>query len=344
MAGDSPFSPSFQPYRERSFDHEVEAGLATFAPSPEGFVPTAGAHPEEPGAGAAFASAHDPAAAPSEAIDFAALKFQRETTLLTNADAFAASIRQEAELYVKQIRAEVDLLNSQAEARYAEAQRAKEQADADGAQALADVNAQVEAIRREAYQDGFDAGHEEGLRKRYEEAGVFLRNMERILDEISRFRRRVAFHVEKDSIRIAVLLAKKILRQELTVNKKAALQLLAKTLADLEGTGTFRVWLNPEDYRFAGAARPQLEKFLGEGQTLTLRAKPDLPLGSVLIESDREVIDLTLAAQFHHLDHLLTQALNERETVVTKEPPRPPAAPAPAASLPETPGGSADEG
>jgi flagellar assembly protein FliH len=255
---------------------------------------------------------------PSPPTDFAALKFQRETTLLTNADEYAASIRREAELYVEQIRAEVEALNAQAEKRYEEAEAVKAHAEAEAAQLVAEAHAQADAVREEARREGYEAGQAEGLRKRYEEAAVNLRNLEAICQEMAQFRRQVQYYVEKDSIRLAVLLAKKILRQELKVNKQVVLQLLAKTLRELEGNGTFRVWLNQEDHKFALAARPALEKFLGEDQALSLRAKPDLPPGSVLIETDREVIDMTLASQFHHLDNLLTQALSERETVVTK--------------------------
>jgi hypothetical protein len=38
----------------------------------------------------------------------------------------------------------------------------------------------------------------------------------------------------------------------------------------------------------------------------------------MLIESDREVIDLSFQSQFHHLDALLAQTLNERETILTR--------------------------
>ncbi len=250
--------------------------------------------------------------------DFASIKFQRETTLLTNAEEYASSIRREAELYVRQLRAEVDVLNTAAEQRYAEAQQVKEQADADAAQRVAEAQAQADAVRGEARREGFEAGQLEGMRKRYEEAGQDLKNLDTICQEMARFRRQVRFFVEKDSIRLAVLLAKRILRQELKVNKQVVLQLLAKTLSELEGSGTFRVWLNPDDHKFALAARPALEKFLGEDQALSLRARPSVAPGSVLIETDREMIDLTLASQFHHLDNLLTQSLSERETVVTK--------------------------
>jgi flagellar assembly protein FliH len=272
-------------------------------------------------------------AGPAAETDFAAIKFQRETTLLTNADEYAASIRREAQLYVKQIRGEVDALNAAAEQRYAEAQQVKEQAEADAAQRVAEAQNQADAVREEARREGFEAGEVEGMRKRYEEAGADLKNLEAICVEMARFRRHVTFYVEKDSIRLAVLLAKKILRQELKVNKQVVLQLLAKTISELEGSGTFRVWLSPDDHKFALAARPTLEKFLGEDQALSLRARPSLAPGSVLIETDREMIDLTLASQFHHLDNLLTQTLSERETVVTKRrdgPAQSPAAPKPA--------------
>ena len=47
--------------------------------------------------------------------DFAALKFARENTLLTNVEHYASSIREEAELYVRQLQAEVESLNQQAD-------------------------------------------------------------------------------------------------------------------------------------------------------------------------------------------------------------------------------------
>lgn len=301
-------------YRPRSFDHEAGPVTPMEEEPARGFLPAA--EPAQDGDPAsAFKSS---AQASSGETDFASLKFARENTLLTNAEEYAASIREEAELYVRQLRTEVTGLDQQAQARYAEARDAKEQAERQAAELIAQAQNQADAVREQAYQEGLEAGREEGMRKRYEEAGANLQSLETILDEISHYRDAMRFNVEKDSIRLAVLLAKKILRQELTVNKKVVLQLLAKTVQELEDKGTFRVWLSPGDHEFAVAARPALEKFLGEDQQLSLRVKGDLAPGNILIESDREVIDLTLASQFHHLDSLLGQTLNERETVVTR--------------------------
>jgi flagellar assembly protein FliH len=304
-------------YQPRSFDHE--RGPVTPMEDEDtrasGFLPTGG-----PGSSRAGRSTggFQTGARDTSQTDFASLKFERENTLLTNAEEYAASIREEAELYVKQLRADVDALNDQAQARYAEAREAKDQGEAEARDRIAQAQAGADAVREQAYQEGLEAGSREGMAKRYEEAGTNLEALERMLVEIGQYRDHVRFNVEKDSIRLAVLLAKKVLRQELTVNKKVILQLLAKTLTELEDKGTFRVWLSPADHQFAVAARKGLEKFMGEDQQLSLRAKADLAPGNILIESDREVIDLSFQSQFHHLDSLLAQTLNERETIVTR--------------------------
>ena len=304
----------YDSYQSRSFDHEQGPVTPMEDQPSRGFLPAAETG-DPSGPGSSFRSG---ARTASGQTDFASLKFARENTLLTNAEEYASSIREEAELYVRQLRAEVAELDRQAQARYTEAREIKERGEREAAELVAQAQAQADSVREQAYQEGIETGREEGMRKRYDEAGANLQALEAMLDEISRYRDSVRFNVEKDSIRLAVLLAKKILRQELTVNKKVVLQLLAKTIRELEDKGMFRVWLSPADHQFAVAARPALEKFLGEDQRLSLRVKGDLTAGNILIESDREVIDLTLNSQFHHLDSLLGQALNRRETVVTR--------------------------
>jgi flagellar assembly protein FliH len=257
--------------------------------------------------------------APAEP-DFAVIKFLRENTLLSNAEKYAASIREEAELYVAQMRREIDNLNREGEKRYEEARRIKEEAERQAERLIADAQQQVAAIQEQARQAGLRAGEEEGFRRRYEEAQPYLEHLEAILEELEQYRKQVAYYAEKDAIRLAVLMAKKVLWQELKLNKKAVWNLLAKTLSSLEGQGNFKIWLNPEDFQFAKQARPALERFLDEDQSLTFRAKPEVPPGNVQIETDREVIDLTFQNQFHYLESLLNQALAERETIVLKRP------------------------
>ncbi len=306
----------YQPYRPQAFDEdeprpaERRIGLpagADFEPGPR----------IDPGQAAPFeeGSRGEPG---EPALDFASLKFQRENTLLTNAESYAASIREEAQLYVRQLRSEVESLNREAEQRYEEAERIKSEAQSEAERVLAEAQLHVSEVREQARQEGFEAGKGEGIKLRYEEAGPNLERLDAVLGEISQFRKRVAYYTEKDGVRLALLIAKKILQAELKVNKQIIARLVASTLAKLQGKGTFRIWLNPGDYQFIVAARASLERFLDEEQALTLRAQPDLRPGNVLIETDREVIDLTFESQFYHLEQQFKQKLAERESVLLR--------------------------
>ena len=255
----------------------------------------------------------------SQELDFASIKFQRENTLLTNAESYAASIREEAQLYVQQLRGEVETLNEQAEKRYEEVAHIKEQSEQEAARLIEEAEAKVAEITEQARKDGYDVGLEEGMKRRYEEAEPHLNNLEAICNELGQFRKRVAYYTEKDGVRLALLIAKKVLNSELKINRKAVLKLVANTLSKLEGKGSFRVWLNEADYEFALKARSSLERFLDDDQALTLRSKPDLEPGNVLVETDREFIDMTLESQFFHLEQQINQTLAEREAVVNQQ-------------------------
>ena len=302
----------YRPYSPQVFDEGEEGAAAPAAGLPTGEGEFRQEFRIAPGTAASFEEG--PRLEPGSETDFASIKFQRENTLLTNAESYAASIREEAQLYVRQLRGEVEHLNQEAEQRYEEAEAIKAQAQAQAERLVAEAQAQVDEIREQARQEGFQAGQDDGLKKRYEEAQPQLERLEGVLAEIAQFRRRVAFYTEKDGVRLALIIAKKLLQAELKVNKQVVARLLASALAKLEGKGTFRVWLSPEDYQFVAAARPALERYLDEEQALTLRAKPALSAGNVLIETDRETIDLTFESQFYHLEQQFKQTLAERES------------------------------
>ena len=113
----------YQNYQIRSFDDDapeeeeegqlqVRSGTSSFdTPQYEGAA----------GSGAGFED-DTPHQEPAAGVtDFASIKFQRENTLLTNAERYAESIREEAELYVRQLQKEIEGLNEQADRRYEEA-------------------------------------------------------------------------------------------------------------------------------------------------------------------------------------------------------------------------------
>ncbi|MDH4246848.1 MAG: FliH/SctL family protein [Deltaproteobacteria bacterium] len=306
-----------QAFVPRNFDQEGKSGSPGGPPATRGGDFASMALPGQAELGT-FQAADLPGLDPNKR--YAAMRWERENTLLTNAEGYAASIREEAELYVQQLRQEAEALNQQADKRYAEAEQTQKQSLVDAERLKADTEAQMAALREQGRQEGYEIGRDEGLREAYKDAQPSLERMQAILEELEAHRTQVAYQAEKDGVRLALIMAKKILLAELKINKQAVLKLLASTLRELEDKGVFRVYLNPEDHRFAQAAKPALERFLKEGQRLSLLARPNMTPGSVMVETDREVIDLTIQSQFYHLEQQLNQALLERETVRVKQP------------------------
>ncbi len=335
----------YQSYDVQSFDEEApgEEERQLQVQAPKGVFDPAVPPAEQEGR-PGFEQEEPDVEMSSGQTDFASIKFQRENTLLTNAERYADSIREEAELYVRQLQSEIEALNEQADKRYEEARQVKEEGEAEARRLIEDADRHVDEIRRQGHSEGFEQGRAEGLQKRYEEAGGHLANIEEILNDLSRYREQVNYYAEKDSVRLAVLMAKTILAQELKINKQVVWRVLAATLAKMEGKGVFRVWLNPEDFQFATAARPALEKFINEDQSLVFRPRPDLPPGNAMIETDREMIDLTFANQFRHIENVLYQALAEREAAVMNLPPEMAAASQETSGLPDDPGATGQEG
>lgn len=316
-----PKKSKIRAYTPPSFDEGVGAGgpaapatreerlLAAAEDEAEGFLPVVeqreGPEPEE---------SFDQGFKIEEAgPDFASIRFTRENTLLTNAEAYADSIRQEAELYVSELRKDIDKLNAEAELRYEEVAKLKAETEEEYDRRISEAEDLVSTIRQGAHEEGFKKGMEEGIQKRYEESAPFLDHIQAVAETLAGYNQELKFNVEKDSVRLAVLMAKKILAQELKTNKKVIWKLLASVMTKLEGKGTFQVWMNPEDLKFAVQAKPSLEKFLSTGQALNFSPRAEIAQGNAQIETDREVIDLSISTQMNLAERAINQALAERE-------------------------------
>ena len=67
----------------------------------------------------------------------------------------------------------------------AEAAKIKADAEAEAARMIAEAESRIEEIRENARNEGFEAGREEGLAKRYAEAGGPLGRLEKILRDMA---------------------------------------------------------------------------------------------------------------------------------------------------------------
>ncbi len=246
--------------------------------------------------------------------EFSNMRFVRETTLITDANAYAENIREEADLYARLLRNETERFRQESKAAHADALATLETAEERAHDIQQRAQEEAEAIRKKSEKSGYEKGYAKGVQKRYEEAAPLIERVAEILNQMENVRNQVQLQAETTGVRLALLLAAQVVEHEIQTQPDAIQQLLQKNLRLLADNGKYTVHLHPEDYTFFTSGNIDLQKYISDSTQLTLVKSENVSHGSVLIESDSEVVDLTLDSQFHLLEETLGLQLAQRES------------------------------
>ncbi|BDG59351.1 FliH/SctL family protein [Caldinitratiruptor microaerophilus] len=180
-----------------------------------------------------------------------------------------------------------------------EAARARrEQAEAEAAAIVAAAERSAAAIREQAREEGRAEGRrqgrEEGMAAARQEAEAILAaaraEAERITAEArARWQQRLA-ELEPDLVRLALAIARRVLREEIRLRPEAIAGMVAAALEKVRGAGEARLRVNPAD---AGRLA------VGAPAPAGVAVVPDASLapGEFVVESEHGTVDGRLEAQ-----------------------------------------------
>jgi flagellar assembly protein FliH len=171
------------------------------------------------------------------------------------------------------------------------------------------AQARLAAIEREAFEKGFAAGERAGTEAGAQRAEGILRRLGETLDELGGLRRVVLERSERDLVRLALAIARRVIGREIQMDPEyvAALTHVAlDRLAGQEAPATVRV--NPDDYQ-------KLEGRLAAraGGGVRLVADATVRRGGCLIESEFGSIDASVDAQLDELSRGLLGESHARD-------------------------------
>ena len=146
------------------------------------------------------------------------------------------------------------------------------------------------------------AGMQEGLRQAREEAARELQALgERIaqtLAELATLKRRIRREAESEVVKLALAIARRILRRELATDPEAICGVVHAALEKLQTRELQRVRVFAAG---AEAVRASLER-MGAGQAIQIIADPSLRPGDVLFETARGELDASIETQLQEID------------------------------------------
>ncbi len=173
---------------------------------------------------------------------------------------------------------------------------------------VATTNADVERIRKEAYDAGFAEGEAEGRKVGQaafdEKIALIAEQIITLADE----RQQVQQRYEADILTLVRSMVEKLVNHEVSVNPKVIEACLAKAMTYVVGQSKVMVHLNPDDFLIIKDVVMENPLFLKGAGRVELMEDLAISQGGCLLTTDFGEIDATLEHCKSHLDKAVGQA------------------------------------
>ena len=163
----------------------------------------------------------------------------------------------------------------------------------------------AEAVLRQARDAGFREGEAAGRAQAQTALHAVVQRMTRSVQELAALRPRLREQAEDDLIRLAVAIARRVVRRELTVDAGAITGLVKAALAQLAAQEAVRVRVHPEH---EAAVRACLATTSG-AENIEVAGDAALERGSAIFETARGSLDASAETQLAEIERGLTDRL-----------------------------------
>ncbi|MDZ4164861.1 MAG: FliH/SctL family protein [Smithellaceae bacterium] len=167
--------------------------------------------------------------------------------------------------------------------------------------------AKIEAIRRKSYEEGYN----NRTAVYTKEVSGYIGRIISIIDELSRLKSVVIKESEEEILRLALAIAKSILRQETKINREYLVPILKEIILDIDKNDGLKIRLNPEDLRYITEVKKDFVQEIEGLRNFVLEEDTSIKLGGVIIETNGGEIDARLEKQIIELEKDLLAVLGK---------------------------------
>jgi flagellar biosynthesis/type III secretory pathway protein FliH len=151
------------------------------------------------------------------------------------------------------------------------------------------------------YEDGLLQGEKIGIEIAERKMEAVLQRYSDAIGEVQRLRSALYTQVEREVVKLAVAVAKKIVHREIQVDHDIVRTLVHVALGRVAEKSTVTLCLNPDDYDYLVEHRAELSQ--SEGQDISLLADKSIERGGCLIQTNCGDIDARVEEEFHEVEH-----------------------------------------
>lgn len=120
------------------------------------------------------------------------------------------------------------------------------------------LNQKIEAIEKEAYEKGFEAGEKAGFSIGEQKVIILIEKLEAMLKELTSLKEQILRELEPEIIELALSIARKIIIKELTTNPDEIVEMTKEALKKITRTGQIIIKINPSLYNLFIKHKPEI--------------------------------------------------------------------------------------
>ena len=162
-------------------------------------------------------------------------------------------------------------------------------------------------LERTAYENGYLQGEKAGRETAEQKLEAVSRRYGESMLELGKLRSSLYLQVEREVVKLAVEVAKKIVHRELQVDKDIIQTLVRVALSHVAEKSAVTVHLSPQDYSHLMALRDELSQ--SEGRDISLLADKSIERGGCLIQTECGDIDARIEEKFREVEQAFFEGL-----------------------------------
>jgi flagellar assembly protein FliH len=160
--------------------------------------------------------------------------------------------------------------------------------------------ARLSAMERDAFTKGYAQGERAGMEAGAKRAEAMLRRVALTVEELGALRQTLANQSERQMVQLALMLAKRIVHREVSLDQELVAAMAHVALKKLGSASPATIRLNPDDYPVVAR-----ESARWTGTQVTVVPDPSVARGGCLVESEFGRIDSALDTQFDEMTRAL---------------------------------------
>lgn len=210
------------------------------------------------------------------------------------ADLYAAYFEDEKAKMLEEIEVSARLMEEQAK-------QALRQAEEEIQQQKQAWEEEKQLLSRQAYDEGFLAGQEQGRREGYKEYEGLITVAKETVDSSKQEYERNVQKAEKTILAIAIKSAEKIIGQQLSDDKSAFLSMIQQALKEMPDQQEIQIHVHPSRYPFVLDQKEELEAMFPLEILCYIYPNEKLSENGCFIETSHGRIDISLDSQLEEL-------------------------------------------